>query len=93
MPLRLRYEIQTLSRVLCLSRDFNVLSLRQDIGSLGNITSLEAGMRVGEIAALNVSDAYEPDRSAKAHIRLGRHRTKGRNARTLLLMLSRSENA
>jgi hypothetical protein len=50
-------------------------------------------MRVGEIAALNVSDAYEPDRSAKAHIRLGRHRTKGRNARTLLLMLSRSENA
>lgn len=39
--------------------------------------SLLAGMRVGEIAALKVSDAYEANGSAKAQIRLSKHQTKG----------------
>lgn len=47
--------------------------------------SLLAGMRVGEIAALKVSDAYETDGTVKAQIRLGRHQTKGSEARTVLL--------
>lgn len=47
--------------------------------------SLLAGMRVGEIAALKVSDVYEADGSVKAQIRLTKHQTKGSEARTVLL--------
>ena len=47
--------------------------------------SLLAGMRVGEIAALKVMDAYEADGSVKAQIRLSKHQTKGSEARTVLL--------
>ena len=47
--------------------------------------SLLSGMRVGEIAALKVSDAYEADGSVKAQIRLAKHQTKGSEARTVLL--------
>ena len=43
--------------------------------------SLLAGMRVGEIAALKVMDAYEADGSVKAQIRLSKHQTKGSEAR------------
>ena len=44
-----------------------------------------AGMRVGEIAALRVSDVYEADGTVKAHIRLSSSQTKGGEARTVLL--------
>ena len=44
-----------------------------------------AGMRVGEIAALRVSDVYEADGTVKAHIRLSSSQTKGSEARTVLL--------
>jgi integrase/recombinase XerD len=47
--------------------------------------SLLAGMRVGEIAALRVSDAYEADGTVRDHIRLAGHQTKGSEARTVLL--------
>lgn len=47
--------------------------------------SLLAGMRVGEIAALKVMDAYEADGTVKAQIRLAKHQTKGSEARTVLL--------
>ena len=47
--------------------------------------SLLAGMRVGEIAALNVDDVYEADGSVKAQIRLSKHQMKGSEARTVLL--------
>ena len=47
--------------------------------------SLLAGMRVGEIAALKVMDAYEADGSVKSQIRLAKHQTKGGEARTVLL--------
>lgn len=47
--------------------------------------SLLAGMRVGEIAALIVSDVYETDGSVKDQIRLAKYQTKGSEARTVLL--------
>jgi integrase/recombinase XerD len=47
--------------------------------------SLLAGMRVGEIAAVRVSDAYEADGTVRDHIRLSAKQTKGSEARTVLL--------
>lgn len=47
--------------------------------------SLLSGMRVGEIAALRVSDAYEADGTVRDHIRLSSTQTKGSEARTVLL--------
>ena len=44
-----------------------------------------AGMRVGEIAALRVSDVYEADGTVKAQIRLASTQTKCAEARTVLL--------
>lgn len=44
-----------------------------------------AGMRVGEVAALKVSDVYELDDRVKEQIRLTKHQTKGNEARTVLL--------
>lgn len=44
-----------------------------------------AGMRVGEIAALKVCDAYEADGTVKDNIRLSSAQTKGSEARTVLL--------
>jgi integrase/recombinase XerD len=44
-----------------------------------------AGMRVGEIAALRVSDVYEADGSVKDQIRLAKNQTKGSEARSVLL--------
>lgn len=44
-----------------------------------------AGMRVGEVAALAVSDVYEADGRVKEQIRLTKHQTKGNEARTVLL--------
>lgn len=44
-----------------------------------------AGMRVGEIAALRVSDVYEADGRVKEQIRLSVAQTKGNEARTVLL--------
>lgn len=53
--------------------------------------SLLAGMRVGEIAALKVSDVYEADGSVKAQIRLAKSQTKGGEARTVLLNVQMQE--
>ena len=47
--------------------------------------SLLAGMRVGEIAALKVMDAYEADGTVRDHIRLSVKQTKGGEGRTVLL--------
>lgn len=47
--------------------------------------SLLAGMRVGEISALRVNDAYEADGTVKPQIRLDGSQTKGGEARTVLL--------
>jgi len=44
-----------------------------------------AGMRVGEIAALKVSDVFEADGRVKEQIRLSSTQTKGSEARTVLL--------
>ncbi|MEJ1934898.1 site-specific integrase, partial [Nostoc sp. NIES-2111] len=44
-----------------------------------------AGMRVGEVAALKVSDVYEADGRVKEQIRLAKQQTKGHEARTVLL--------
>lgn len=44
-----------------------------------------AGMRVGEVAALAVSDVYEADGRVKEQIRLTKSQTKGNEARTVLL--------
>jgi integrase/recombinase XerD len=50
-----------------------------------------AGMRVGEIAALKVSDVYEADRRVKESIRLSSTQTKGSEARTVLLSAQTQE--
>lgn len=47
--------------------------------------SLLAGMRVGEISALKVSDVYEANGKVRDHIRLSKDQTKGSEARTVLL--------
>lgn len=49
------------------------------------LLSLLAGTRVGEIAALRVSDAYETDGTVRDHIRLTSEQTKGSEGRTVLL--------
>lgn len=50
-----------------------------------------AGMRVGEIAALKVSDVYEVDGRVKEQIRLSSTQTKGGEARTVLLNATAQE--
>jgi integrase/recombinase XerD len=50
--------------------------------------SLIGGMRVGEIAALRVADAYEADGIVKSEIRLSSQQTIGSEARTVLLSAS-----
>ena len=44
-----------------------------------------AGMRVGEIAALKVSDVMDENGVIRNHIRLNKYQTKGHEARTVLL--------
>lgn len=44
-----------------------------------------SGMRVGEIAALCVGDARNPDGTVKAEIRLDATQTKGKHARTVFV--------
>lgn len=53
--------------------------------------SFLAGMRVGEIAALKVSDVFEDDGRVKEHIRLSSNQTKGSEARTVLLNVQAQE--
>lgn len=47
--------------------------------------SFLAGMRVGEISTLRVSDVFEADERVKDQIRLSSTQTKGSEARTVLL--------
>jgi integrase/recombinase XerD len=47
--------------------------------------SIYAGMRVGEIAALQVQDVLAADGSVKAQLQLSAAQTKGNDARTVLL--------
>lgn len=49
------------------------------------LLTLLAGMRVGEVAALRVSDVYEDDGRVKDQIVLTKHQTKGNEARVVLL--------
>lgn len=49
------------------------------------LLTLLAGMRVGEVAALKVSDVYEDDGRVKDQIVLTKHQTKGNEARVVLL--------
>lgn len=44
-----------------------------------------AGMRVGEVAALNVGDVIDTDGSVKAEIRLDAAQTKGKHARAVFI--------
>ena len=50
-----------------------------------------AGMRVGEISALKVSDVFEADGRVKEQIRLSSMQTKGSEARTVLLNANAQE--
>ena len=47
--------------------------------------SLLAGMRVGEIAALNIGDVLGPDGDVRAEIHLTAEQTKGDQSRTVLV--------
>ena len=47
--------------------------------------SIYAGLRVGEIAALAVSDVATPDGNVRREVKLGAHQTKGSKGRTVVL--------
>ena len=49
------------------------------------LLALYSGMRVGELAALNVGDVIDAKGHAREQIMLKPHQTKGRHARTVLL--------
>jgi integrase/recombinase XerD len=49
------------------------------------LLALYSGMRVGEIAALNVGDVVDSKNKLRDQIMLKPHQTKGRHARTVLL--------
>jgi integrase/recombinase XerD len=49
------------------------------------LLALYSGMRVGELAALNVSDVIDAKGKVRDQIMLKPHQTKGRHARTVLL--------
>ncbi len=49
------------------------------------LLALHSGMRVGELAALNVSDVMDAKGNTREQIVLKPHQTKGRHARTVLL--------
>jgi integrase/recombinase XerD len=49
------------------------------------LTGTWSGMRVGEIASLNIGDVMNIDRTVKAEIRLSAEQTKGRHPRTVFL--------
>ncbi|UOD50381.1 tyrosine-type recombinase/integrase [Orrella daihaiensis] len=49
------------------------------------LTSLWSGMRVGEIAALKVSDVQNSDGSIKTEVRLAAAQTKGKHGRVVFL--------
>jgi integrase/recombinase XerD len=49
------------------------------------VLSIYAGLRVGEIAALNVGDVLTRDGTIRREIKLGAHQTKGSKGRTVVL--------
>jgi integrase/recombinase XerD len=49
------------------------------------VLSIYAGLRVGEIAALSVSEVVTRDGVARCEIKLGAHQTKGSKGRTVVL--------
>ncbi len=49
------------------------------------LLALYSGMRVGELAALNVSDVVDGKGNVREQVLLKPHQTKGRHARTVLL--------
>lgn len=49
---------------------------------------LYSGMRVGEIAALNMADVVDGNRKVRDQILLKPHQTKGKHARTVLLNMN-----
>jgi integrase/recombinase XerD len=49
------------------------------------VLSIYAGMRVGEIAALNVGDVINQHGEVRPEIKLGAHQTKGSKGRTVIL--------
>ncbi len=49
------------------------------------VLSIYAGLRVGEIAALTVSDVVTRDGDVRREIKLGAHQTKGAKGRTVVL--------
>ena len=52
---------------------------------LAFILSIYSGLRVGEIAALTVSDVVTADGKVRREIKLGAHQTKGSKGRTVVL--------
>lgn len=51
------------------------------------LLALYSGMRVGELAALNISDVIDAKGKVRDQVMLKPHQTKGRHARTVLLNL------
>jgi len=52
---------------------------------LAFVLSIYAGMRIGEIAALTVSDVATANGDVRCEIKLGAHQTKGSKGRTVIL--------
>jgi integrase/recombinase XerD len=54
---------------------------------LAFVLSIYAGLRVGEIAALTISDVVNQHGEARREIKLGAHQTKGNKGRTVILSI------
>ena len=68
-------------------RVFRIIATTRHAGRnrLAFVLSIYAGLRIGEIAALTVSDVATANGDVRSEIKLGAHQTKGSKGRTVIL--------
>jgi integrase/recombinase XerD len=71
-------EIRRVFRIIATTR-------HAERNRLAFVLSIYAGLRIGEIATLTVSDVATPNGDVRSEIKLGAHQTKGSKGRTVIL--------